>query len=143
MTTRSNLILLVFTIFLFACKEKAPTRVETVTLLETTKSWNGKELPDFPEGKAKVTVYKVIIPPKTRLPNHLHPVYTMGILTKGELTIFDVDNNKTKSIKVGEPLVEVVNTIHYGKNEGTEPAEVIVFHIGSVNKKTSIRTIQD
>ena len=40
------------------------------------------------------------------------------------------EDNNILHMKAGDPIVEVVNTWHYGKNEGNEPAELIVFYAG-------------
>ena len=47
----------------------------------------------------------------------------------GELTVV-TENKKTLHLKAGDSIVEVVNKWHYGKNEGNEPAEIIVFYAG-------------
>ena len=117
-----------------SCNQKGadsiePEKVEVVTLAETTKSWNGAELPDYLEGKPKITILKITIPPKTDLQMHEHPVINCGVLTKGELTV-TTEDNKILHMKAGDPIVEVVNTWHYGKNEGDKPAEIIVFYAG-------------
>tara|TARA_R110002073_G_scaffold8207_3_gene45781 strand:+ start:63117 stop:63545 length:429 start_codon:yes stop_codon:yes gene_type:complete len=124
--------------FLTSCQKKEIKKTKTITLLETTQSWNGKTLPSFPEGQPKITVSKITIPSKTKLPKHLHPLLTMGVITKGELTIVDVDNNKTTIKKVGDALIEVTNTIHYGENKGDEPVEIIVFYAGNETTPTTL-----
>ena len=53
---------------LLSCQSKEIEKTVTVTLLETTQSWNGKTLPKFSEGQPKVTISKITIPPKTKLP---------------------------------------------------------------------------
>ena len=100
-------------------------------------TWPAQRLPKFPEGQPKVTISKIIVPPNTKLPKHLHPVITTGILTKGELTITDV-NNQQKIMKAGDVLVEVFNTIPFGENTGSEPLEIIVFYIGNENTPNTI-----
>jgi hypothetical protein len=35
-------------------------------------------------------------------------------------------------------IIEVVNTLHYGINEGKTPAEIIVFYAGTLADPTSI-----
>jgi len=117
-------------IFLTSCYERKMNKTEVVTLVETTKSWNGTKLPDYPEGNPKLTVLKIIIPPKTELDPHKHPVINTGVLLKGQLTVIDEYNNILK-LNAGDAIVELVNTVHYGKNEGTEPAEIIVFYAGT------------
>tara|TARA_R110001632_G_scaffold10559_4_gene39022 strand:- start:5508 stop:5936 length:429 start_codon:yes stop_codon:yes gene_type:complete len=129
--------LFIFIISFSSCQEKIPQTTESIILLETTKSWNGDLLPKFPEGQPKVTITKIVIPPKTKLPKHLHPVITTGIVTKGELTITDV-NNQQKIMKAGDVLVEVSNTIHFGENTGSKTLEIIVFYIGDENSPNTI-----
>lgn len=129
---------LFITILLLSCQSKEIEKTETITLLETTQSWNGKIIPAYLEGQPKITVSKITIPPKTKLPKHIHPLLTLGFIAKGELTIVDVDNNKTTTIKAGDALVEVMNTIHYGENKGDEPLEIIVFYVGNETTPTTL-----
>ncbi len=135
---KKHILLLLFISVLFSCEENtsakeenAPSKIESTTLLETTKSWNGNPLPKI-DGQPKVTISKVVIPVGAKLPRHIHPVITTGMLTKGELTITDVHNKQT-TIKAGDVLVEVSNMIHFGENTGTETAEILVFYIGNEN----------
>ena len=126
-------ITLIFILFA-SCNKKAANKldlkkVEVVTLTETTKSWNGDELPQYLEGQPKVTILKITIPPKTDLQMHEHLVINAGVLTKGELTV-TTEDKKVLHMKAGDPIVEVVDTWHYGKNEGDVPAEIIVFYAG-------------
>ena len=53
-----------------------------------------------------------------------------GVLLSGELTVITEDDKKLL-LKAGDPIVEVVNKRHYGKNTGKGPAEIIVFYAGS------------
>lgn len=115
---------------LSSCAVKKAQHIEIVKLAETTKSWNGDALPAYPEGTPKVTVLKITIPPKTTLHKHFHPVINSGILLKGELTVVDIDN-KVLKLKAGDVIVELVNKVHYGINEGSKPAEIVVFYSGT------------
>ncbi|AMQ56400.1 cupin domain-containing protein [Algoriphagus sanaruensis] len=99
-------------------------------LIESHLSWNGDSLPAYPEGKPKISIVKVTIPPQAELPKHYHPVINAGVLLKGELTVIDSKGN-TLHMKAGDPIVETVNLIHYGKNEGDEPVEIIVVYAGT------------
>jgi len=115
--------------------------VSTVTvdvLAKSTSSWNGETLPAYLKGQPEVTILKILIPAKVRLPLHQHPVINAGVLLKGELTVVTKDK-KTLHLKAGDPIVEVVNTWHYGINEGNEPAEIIVFYAGIQGKPISIK----
>ena len=129
---KQNVILLCSIAFLslFACKQNEVSKPEAVTLIETDKSWNGSELPNYPVGKPKITILKITIPPRSKLNIHKHLVINAGVLTKGELTVVDEQHN-TLNLKTGDALVELVNTHHYGENKGNLPAEIIVFYAGT------------
>ncbi|GAA3653738.1 cupin domain-containing protein [Flavivirga jejuensis] len=122
--------LLNFVLILSSCGASKITEIQVVKLAETTKSWNGDTLPKYPEGNPKITVLKITIPPKTTLHKHYHPVINSGILLKGELTVVDIDN-KVLKLKAGDVIVELVNKVHYGINEGNKPAEIVVFYAGT------------
>ena len=107
-------------------------------LAKTSSSWNGATLPAYATGQPEVTILKIVIPPKIRLPLHQHPIINAGVLLKGELTVI-TENNKTLHLQAGDPIVEVVNTWHYGVNEGNEPAEIIVFYAGILDKAITIK----
>lgn len=117
-------------IFHFAFKQNEIAKITSVILVETSKSWNGDDLPKYPEGKPKITVLKITIPPHSKLSVHKHLVINAGVLTKGELTVVDEQNNSL-NLKVGDALVELVNNYHYGENKGNSPAEIIVFYAGT------------
>ena len=102
-------------------------KVEVLT--KTTSSWNGSELPHYPRGQPEITILRITIPPKSQLPVHEHPVINAGVLLKGELTVVTKDK-ETLHLKAGDPIVELVNQPHFGKNEGDQPAEIIVFYAG-------------
>jgi quercetin dioxygenase-like cupin family protein len=102
-------------------------------LSKTGSSWDGESLPDYPTGKPEITILRIKIPPGAQLPLHEHPVINAGVLLSGELTVVTEDN-KTLYLKAGDSVVEVVNKWHYGKNEGNEPAEIVVFYAGIADK---------
>ena len=104
-------------------------KVSVQVLAKTGSSWDGNALPEYKTGKPEITILKIIIPPKVKLPLHKHPVINAGVLLKGELTVITEDN-KILHLKAGDSIVEVVNKWHYGKNDGNEPAEIIVFYAG-------------
>lgn len=118
--------ILVFT----SCGASKVSEIQVVKLAETSKSWNGNDLPNYPVGKPKITVLKIAIPPKTKLHKHYHPVINSGILLKGVLKVVDINNN-VLILKEGDVIVELVNKIHFGINEGKKPVEIVVFYAGT------------
>ena len=107
-------------------------------LTKTGLSWDGRRLPDYPNGSPEVTILRIELPPGVELPLHKHLVINAGVLLRGELTVVTEDN-KTLHLKAGESIVEVVNTWHSGKNEGKEPAELIVFYAGTPGMPITIK----
>ena len=112
--------------------------VEAVTLVKSTQSWDGSLLPAYGEGQPEVTILKITIPPKTKLPVHEHGEINAGVMIKGELKVV-TEANETLILKAGDPIVEVVNKWHYGVNEGDEPVEIIVFYAGVEGKAITVK----
>lgn len=98
-------------------------------LIRSQQSWDGEKLPNYKVGQPEITILKVIIPAGARLKMHYHPVINAGVLLKGELKVVTKEG-KSLLLRAGDPIVEVVNTLHYGVNEGNEDAEIVVFYAG-------------
>ncbi len=103
--------------------------VHVDVLAKTSLSWDGSLLPDYPKGTPEITILRIEIPPGVQLSFHNHPTINAGVLLEGELTVVTEDN-KILHLKAGDSIVEVVNKRHYGKNEGTKSAELVVFYAG-------------
>ena len=106
-------------------------------LVKTTQSWDGEFLPAYPKGKPEITILRISIPAGTQLDTHSHPVINAGVLISGQLTVVTIDG-KTLHLKAGDPIVEVVNTLHYGINQGKVPAEIIVFYAGAIDTPITV-----
>jgi quercetin dioxygenase-like cupin family protein len=117
---------------------KYASDVQSVQLVKSTTSWDGQPLPAYQSGAPEITILRITIPPGHALPIHTHPIINAGVLIKGELTV-TTDGGKVLHLKPYDPIVEVVGTWHYGKNEGVEPAEIIVFYAGQVGGPVTIK----
>ncbi|MCP4021834.1 MAG: cupin domain-containing protein [Desulfobacteraceae bacterium] len=113
-------------------------QVKVDVLAKSSDSWNGKALPGYPDSKPEITILRILIPPKTRLPEHMHPVINAGVLIKGQLTVV-TDKNKILRLKAGDPIIEVVDTWHYGENNGDETADIIVFYAGVKGEPITVK----
>ncbi|MCX8110671.1 MAG: cupin domain-containing protein [Syntrophorhabdaceae bacterium] len=111
--------------------------IDVKVLTKTGSSWDGSPLPEYKSVKPEITILKITIPPGVALPMHKHPVINLGFMLKGELKVF-TEEGKVLHLKEGDPIVEVVDTWHYGKNEGTSPAVIIVFYTGYENTPLTI-----
>ncbi len=106
-------------------------------LVKTTKSWDEEFLLEYPRGRPEVTIRRISIPAGVRLDTHSHPVVSAGMMLSGQLTVVNADG-KRLHLKAGDPIVEVVNTEHYGVNEGKVPAEIVVFYAGVVDTPITV-----
>jgi quercetin dioxygenase-like cupin family protein len=138
-TARNFAIVSVFVLIQFSCatQEANHASISVEELVRTSKSWDGKSLMPYPQGQPEITILKITIPAGARLETHSHPVINAGVLMSGQLTVKTTDGN-VLHLKAGDPIVEVVNTLHYGINEGTVPAEVVVFYAGIVGQPVTV-----
>lgn len=104
--------------------------IKVDVLKKTTEMWDGEALPVYPEGQPEVTILKITIAPGQQLPVHKHPYINAGILLRGQLTVVVTETGQTHHLKAGDTLVELVDKWHYGQNDGTEPAEILVIYAG-------------
>jgi quercetin dioxygenase-like cupin family protein len=132
-------VLLLFILFAWpAYAEQIETAIMSQTLVKSTQSWDGSQLPAYPEGQPEVTILKVTIPVGVVLPFHKHPYINAGVLTKGELTVVSKAGKKL-TMKAGDPIVELVDNWHFGENLGNVPAEIIVFYAGIKGQPITIK----
>ena len=61
---------------------------------------------------------------KTPVHKHLYPHYVF--VTEGTLTITNVETGRSYQVPAGHFLVEMLNTWHYGHNDGTVPVRTYV-----------------
>ena len=106
-------------------------------LVKSAKSWNGELMPAYPPGQPEITILRISIPAGARLETHSHPVINAGVLLSGQLTVVTVDG-QTLHLQAGDPIVEVVNTMHYGINQGKVPAEIVVFYAAAVDTPITV-----
>ena len=108
--------------------DEAVTEVQATELIRTSQSWDGVELPDYFKGRPELVAVKYVFPAGKKLGWHHHPVMNYGILAQSELTIIGKDGQE-KVVHEGEPVVEMVNTIHHGENRGDKPVILYMFYL--------------
>jgi quercetin dioxygenase-like cupin family protein len=128
---------------LFGCVSAPPQRaakeqpIVVTKLVQTKSSWDGTLLPAYPTTQPEVTILRIRIAPGARLPLHHHPVINAGVLLTGQLRIETV-SGATLHLKAGDPIVETVNKVHYGVNDGAVPADIIVVYAGTVDHPITV-----
>ena len=124
-----------------ACSPKAKRSFDPVvvdTLISATESWNGDPF-SYPEGKAEMTLQKIIAQPGFKTPLHLHPQPGIVYLLRGTLYC-ETSEGKSLSVGPGESFASSQNTVHYCQNNGNEEAVAIVATAGSKGKKITVST---
>ena len=122
------------TVSITSCKEAKTQQdgpaqqVVSTELIRTSQSWDSVELPDYLQGRPELVAMKYVFPAGQKLGWHHHPVMNYGILVQGELTIIGQDG-KEKTVHEGEPVVEMVNTIHHGENRGKKDVILYMFYL--------------
>ena len=113
-------------------------QVETTELFRTSRSWDGTELPDYPQGRPELVAVKYVIPQGRKLGWHHHDAMNHGVLVQGELTIVAQDGSE-KVVHEGEAIVEMVGTVHHGENRGEKPVVLYMFYLSQQGLPLSVQ----
>jgi quercetin dioxygenase-like cupin family protein len=133
-------ILLAASSFTPLLAQNAPLKVQTgqrEILLQTDKSWNGKQYTHYPTGQVQLTTLKVTLAPHTALPWHTHPFPNSVYVLSGTLTLRDKASGKTLVVHQGQAVGESVDDTHRGE-AGDQPAVLIITYAGTPGVPTSI-----
>ncbi len=98
-------------------------------LKKTFVTGNGQKITYPCTDRAEVTAMTVELAPGAETGWHKHPVPVYAYVISGNLSV-ELEDGKTLSFHSGDAVIEVVNTLHNGKNIGTEPVKLAVFYLG-------------
>ena len=107
------------------------------TVVQTDSHSNGQAIKPIHIDHPKITMLRITIPAGEKLAMHKHPILNIGYLTKGVLTVRS-DKGEELVLKPGDPIVELVDTWHYGESTGSEDAEIVVTYVGEADDELSI-----
>lgn len=111
--------------------------VKVLPLVRATTSWNGAPI-SYPQGQAEITGLVIEIAPGAETGWHAHPVPSFAMVLEGTLEVTLKDGQK-KQVGPGQGLVEVVGTVHNGRNIGTGPVKLVVFYAGAVGTPLTVK----
>lgn len=112
--------------------------VSAEVLIKSEKSWNGSVLPAYPTGQPQITIIRYQFAPGAVLPVHKHPVINAGVMLRGQLSV-RTESGQTLELTAGDPIIELVDQWHEGRNSGNETAELIIVYAGTPNLPLAIR----
>jgi quercetin dioxygenase-like cupin family protein len=131
----------ILTLVLTACATTHDNKALPITstqLIKTTTTWDGKAIVYPSNDKAQVTALMIEIPVNGETGWHHHPVPSFAMILQGTLDVMLKDGS-VNHLKAGDPLVEVVDTAHNGRNTGNVPVKIMVFYAGTVNSVLTIK----
>lgn len=103
---------------------------ELKVLSQSSRSWDGTAL-HYPEGEAQLSVVRITIAPGEKMPFHCHPIPSAGYVISGDLEV-ELKQGKRKRFHAGDPITEVVHTVHRGFNlSKTDPVELVAVYVGA------------
>tara|TARA_R110000868_G_scaffold304437_19_gene565362 strand:- start:16924 stop:17337 length:414 start_codon:yes stop_codon:yes gene_type:complete len=120
---------IIFEILFLSLSFAQEETIKVEVLSKSTTSWDGTTLQNYPEGQPEITISRITIPIGFKLPPHTHQTPLAGYVVSGELTVIKNDST-SHTVKAGETIVELINTVHYGSNEGSEPVVLLAFYMG-------------
>ncbi|WP_051711399.1 cupin domain-containing protein [Andreprevotia chitinilytica] len=112
--------------------------VVAVPVLKTTTTSIGQPIQYPATVKPEVTSLRVDIPPGKETGWHTHPVPGFAYVLAGTLTI-ELEGGKQLQFNAGQGFAEVVNTLHNGKNLGTEPVKLLVTFAGESGSPFAVK----
>ena len=124
-------------LFGFILISQATWAATSETVIQTGEHWNQKPIKPIHIDNPQITMLRITIPAGEKLAMHKHPILNIGYLTKGELTVRS-DKGDELVLKPGDPIVELVDTWHYGESTGSEDAEIVVTYVGDKDDDLSI-----
>lgn len=104
--------------------------VASKVLSKTTVTGNGQKITYPPTDKAEVTAMTVDLAPGSETGWHTHPVPVYAYVVSGNLSV-ELEDGKLLSFAAGDAIIEVVNTMHNGRNSGAVPVKLAVFYLGA------------
>lgn len=117
--------------------QKNSPELESVEVLQTTRSWNDVPYTHYPSDTPQLTVVRFNIPPNSSLPWHTHDVPNAAYVISGALTVEDRETGRTLVVRTGEAFGESVGSVHRGFTEDLE-TEVIAIYAGAEGIPLSI-----
>lgn len=103
--------------------------VKVTPLVKATGSWNGAPVV-YPQGQAEITGMLIEIAAGAQTGWHGHPVPSFALVLEGTLEV-ELRDGRKKRVGSGEALIEVVDTLHNGRNVGAQPLRLVVFYAGA------------
>ena len=115
--------------------------VASKVLAKSMLTGNGQKIAYPLTDKAEVTAMTVELAPGAETGWHKHTVPVYAYVVSGKLSV-ELEDGKLLSFAADEAIIEVVNTMHNGRNSGTVPVKLAVFYLGAEGTPNVIRKVK-
>lgn len=141
MRNATRLHLLFAALLLFAAPALADdyASVKVNKLLTAGTAANGQKLRYLCTDQPEVTALTVEIAPGGETGWHMHSVPVYAYMLAGTITV-EMEDGRSFTFKEGEPIFEVMNLRHNGRNLTQKPLKLVVFYLGEKGKPNVTRT---
>ena len=103
--------------------------VAAKVLLKSSLTGNGQKISYPVTDRAEVTAMTVDLAPGAETGWHKHPFPVYAYVVSGALSV-ELEDGTVLSFTAGDAIIEVVNTMHNGKNRGNVAVKLAVFYLG-------------
>jgi quercetin dioxygenase-like cupin family protein len=105
-----------------------PLRSQQPTLTREELGIGQVDFAEAVQGPADVRVTRVTLPPDVAAGWHTHPGPATVVVVRGDLVDYSAAGCRTV-FSAGSAILEAANTVHDGRNEGSEPVELLVTYV--------------
>ncbi|QLG86889.1 cupin domain-containing protein [Chitinibacter bivalviorum] len=119
-------------------KEVYKKEVTATVVFKTGTTANGQPILYPTTDAPEATMLHVEIPAGKETGWHKHPVPGYAYVLNGQLTV-QLKDGSSNTFRAGQGFAEVENTLHNGKNEGTEPVKLVVVFTGIVGQPFTVK----
>jgi quercetin dioxygenase-like cupin family protein len=119
-----------------AAQTETPVQTPVSTLIartNTTIIGQKNIVPKNPDVAATIITFAPGV--RTAEHKHLYPHY--ALVEAGTLTIVNTQTGKSYEVKAGEFFLEMIDTWHYGINQGNEPVKLVIIDLVPHGVKTN------
>jgi len=90
---------------------------------------------------SRVEIQEVTMEPGIKVPLHLHPCPTVGVISEGTIS-FQLEGQSVHHLKVGDAFYEPADLrVAKFDNDGDVPAKFVVFYLLGENERETIRIL--
>ncbi len=114
--------------------------VSATVLKRTLVTGNGQKIVYPVTDKAEVTAMKVDIPAGSETGWHRHPVPVYAYVLSGTLDV-ELEDGQVMTFRGGDAIIEVVDTLHNGRNRGSGTVRLAVFYTGVEGKPNVVKPV--